>query len=189
MMNKLSVGVIAEDHSDVDVIFALLSRINSRVRYSKLRFAAFGCGRLRNKLSSWAENLAQRGCNRLIVVHDLDRNEHPTLLADLTQRISDAGISRKIVVIPIEELEAWFFADPNAIRSVFALKKTPSAVANPERVTSPKESLARLVYSSSNRERRYLNTKHNEALAKVIDLTQLKSRCPSARPLFDLFVD
>lgn len=188
--NSLVAGIIAEDDSDADVAFSLISRLCGRNNYSKHRFTGGGCGRVFNKLAGWCENLSERGCNRLLVIHDLDRNNCQALFQALTDKVeqSKLKIERRAVVIPVEEVEAWMLADMDAIKSVFKLRKTPKDIQSPEKIRNPKEFLEDLVYRNSNKERRYLNTKDNLSISRKMDLSLLSQRCPSFRPLREFVV-
>lgn len=182
----LNVGVIAEDDSDVEVVRLVLPKIDRGKRFGVKRFVGHGCGKLKNKCCSWAGTLANRGCSVLIMVHDLDHARLPELRRTLREALNSSAIERRIVVIPIQELEAWLLTDPAALKAVFGLKKLPKCPANPENVDDPKEFLRDLIWRTSGKTRRYINTVHNRKIAEHISLAAL-SKCEAFVPLRDFW--
>lgn len=79
-MNKIKqIGIIAEDNSDVEVIKILIKRILNRNDFGFKKMVGNGCGKLRRKAYDYALNLKNKGCDMLILFHDLDRNNYKTL--------------------------------------------------------------------------------------------------------------
>jgi len=179
------IGIIAEDESDVDAIIALARKIAPTKKIGKKHFVGDGCGKIRLKAASWAKNLHAQGCNSLLVIHDADRYDIAKLRVLLESAIGECGILKKAVIIPIEEVEAWFLSDMNAVRKTFSLKKDIKPVASPHNVKSPKEFLESLVYRESGKTCRYLNTKHNLKLAEALDVEIAKAKCPSFRDFYN----
>lgn len=171
-----TIGIIAEDSSDVDVITSLLEKYVQRNKFSIKKFVGNGCGKLRNKCGSWATSLFEAGCHHVLVFHDLDRNDEAELKKLLFKKLPKSLFPNSHVVIPIEELEAWLLSDEAAIRDVFRLERTPPKIADCESVPSPKEHLGHLVWSIG--KKRYLNTTHNKKLAERATLGNLR-RCAS----------
>lgn len=169
-------GIIAEELNDVEVIDELTRKIVKEEAYSISKFVGHGCGKLRRKCRSWAEILLKKGCEILIVIHDLDRNEESALRSDLESFLEGIAFTNAIVLIPIEELEAWLLSDAKAIKEVFNLRALPKTPRAPEKIASPKEALAKLVNKESKAQ--YLNTVHNRRIARVMSLDSLKC-CPS----------
>lgn len=171
-----TIGIIAEDLSDVDVITSLLEKYVQRNEFSIKKFVGNGCGKLRNKCGSWAASLFEAGCHHVLVFHDLDRNDEAGLKKLLLKKLPKAQFPNSHIVIPVEELEAWLLCDSKAIRDVFRLDKTPPQITDCESVQSPKEHIGRLVWSMG--KKRYLNTTHNKRLAERVTLMNLL-RCTS----------
>jgi hypothetical protein len=178
------IGVIAEDVSDVEVISLLLEKYTPKNRFAIRRFVGNGCGKLRNKCKTWTETLLKAGCEHVFVFHDLDRNDETELRSALQKKLPQHKFPTALIVIPIEELEAWLLSDEEALRNVFSLKSTPKAYLNCELVRSPKEEIGRLVWTAA--KKRYLNTVHNQRIAEKMSLTKLR-RCTSFSP-FDQYV-
>ena len=171
----LRIGVIAEEVNDVDVLYEYTGKIIKQNQFSMPKFVGHGCGALRRKCQAWAQNLVTKGCTHIVVLHDLDRNDEKVLRGELDSSVKEFK-EISIVLIPIEELEAWLLADPEAIQKVFNMQKTPNISQHPERIKSPKEYLATLVAKGS--KSIYINTMHNRKLAAAQKLTSLK-KCPS----------
>ena len=158
----------------------ILEKYLAKSSFAVRKFVGNGCGKLRKKCAAWARLLAAAGCDHIIVVHDLDRNNEADLRAAIESSVSKENFPNSIVVIPIEEIEAWLLADVDAIKTVFGLSKTPKAISNCEEVSSPKEHLRDLVWRLGRK--RYLNTTHNQKIAKSMSVSSLQ-RCPSYLPL------
>lgn len=179
-MSKVKcIGIIAEDSSDFETAKILIKRILNRDNLSFKKAVGNGCGKLRRKALDYAVDLRKRGCDMLILIHDLDRNIHQELLVDLQLKIEDAPIDKKFVCIPIEELEAWFLGDPDSIKDTFNLNRRPRFNGRPETINSPKETLGEQIYLCSNKSTIFLNTKHNQKIAERVCLETVKQRCPS----------
>jgi hypothetical protein len=179
-----TIGIIAEDNSDIEVIVEILAKYLERNAFSVKHFVGNGCGKLMQKCGSWADTLTKRGCDHILLFHDLDRNSEAELRKRLVAKIAPSGLERSIIVIPTEELEAWLLSDVEAIKKTFSLKKLPKRIANCEVVKSPKEHLAALVWSSDRKQ--YMNTVHNRRISQYTSLENLR-RC-SSFAAFDQYV-
>lgn len=174
------IGVLAEDASDVSVISEILEKYLTKSSFAVRKFVGNGCGKLRNKCGVWARQLTAAGCDHIIVVHDLDRNNEAELRAAIEVNVCKVVYPNSTIVIPIEELEAWLLADVDAIKEVFSLTKPLKPISNCEAISSPKEHLRDLVWRQGRK--RYLNTTHNQKIAKKTTVASLQ-RCPSYLPL------
>jgi hypothetical protein len=172
----IDVGVIAEDRSDVEVVGALLDKYLAPNSYTIKKFVGDGCGRLKNKCRTWTDTLLKSGCRHVLIIHDLDRNDEVQLRDFLETKVPPQEFPNSVVIIPVEELEAWLLADEAAISAVFTLKQKLKRVSNPERVISPKEEIERLVWKAS--QKRYVNTIHNVKIAARATLDNIR-RCNS----------
>jgi hypothetical protein len=174
-----SIGIIAENDSDFDALKVIIERLVNKTNLTFKKATTNGCAKLRRKCREHAETLRLKGCNLLLVVHDLDRNNLATLKQDLETKLHPSPIANYFICIPIEELEGWFLSDPECLKSVFKLPKAPKISGNPETIPSPKEHLEGLVKKDSNRKKYYLNTNHNSIIAKAINIGLIESKCPS----------
>jgi hypothetical protein len=190
-MSQLSIGVLAEDATDCAAIATLIRRIAPEASIGIERYAGKGgkgCSHLRRKAEARLKDAARRGCAAAIVLHDLDRNPSNGELNDegalrqqkLEALAVPAGLQR-LVCIPVEELEAWFWADPAVVREVG--RGRGEAHPTPHSSKRPKEALARLSIGA-NRKPRY-STNDNAKLAERLDLALCARRCSSFRALND----
>lgn len=183
----IRIGIIAEDNSDVDSLKILIKRISNMERIGFKKFAAKGCGKIKRKCLAWANDLKIKGCTHLILVHDLDRNELSKLREKLEDLISPCPISSYLICIPIEEMEAWFLSDPSAISQALKINKI-NINNHPQKISSPKEEIGKLVKRASKGEKTYINTKHNSLIASLIDLNKILI-CDSYVPLHKFVID
>lgn len=192
MINKRKnplVGIIAEDDSDVDSIKTLIHRISGNDLIGTKHFVGKGCGKINRKSNLWASNLKEKGCSLLILVHDLDNNDLKELEKKILSAIKPCPFDKYLICIPIQELEAWLLSDPDAIKSVFNLKKTPKITGFPYDINNPKEFLRNIIKKTSNNEIIYLNTKHNSKISQAISIDKVKEKNPSFITFYKFVVD
>lgn len=180
-------GLICEDKTDAEALEVLVRRIASGSVGLRSR-SGEGCGNLRKKAGIWARDLVETGYDVIIVVHDLDRNRttnqlnDPDVLRGQLEAIemphSAFGVH---ICIPIEELEAWFFACPIVMKKVSG--KDNQTHSNPQAIPRPKERLQQLS-RGANRKPRY-STNDNVVLASMLDLDACARSCPSFRDFRD----
>ncbi|MEN8614810.1 DUF4276 family protein [Dehalogenimonas sp. THU2] len=187
MSKHIKLGCIAEDDSDVDAIKVFVRKITNNDRVVFERFVGQGCGKLKRKCHDWADLLKEKGCTRLVILHDLDNNTIKTLEAEINSSLSPCPIKKQIVCIPIQELEAWLLSDPEAIKTSMHLPSTPKIKGLPETIDSPKEHLGRLIARASKNEIIYINTKHNAKICNALAIDKVLRRCPSFIP-FHTFI-
>lgn len=185
MIKIKEIGLIVEDNSDFDAFKTIIQRIIKKDNLKFRKAISCGCGKLRRKAANYAENLCQKGCDMIIIVHDLDRNNHDELYKELINKISNCPTKNIMVCIPIEEIEAWFLSDPIAIKETFNLLRIPNIAGLPETIPSPKEKIENIVKVNSNNTKLYLNTKHNSKLAQNVSLELMESKCGSFKNLCD----
>lgn len=182
MKSKL-LGIIAEDRSDVDVVYNLTQKITRRPFRIK-PVLGHGCGKIRSKSQAWAENLRRYGCTLLIIITDLDRNDYAELSDSLRLALDPCPIQKNIIVIPVHEIEAWLLADHDAVSDALRLRKRMKKEPNPEAIVNPKERLRDIIDERSNSRTTYLNTVHNEKIARHVHINNL-NRCRSFMPFRD----
>ena len=179
----MRIGVIAEDDSDVVVIKELTLSLMKPKKIGFKRFVGHGCGKLRRKCRAWADNLVRQGCPWIVVVHDLDEYNENELRAELSGAVADVRAQATVVLIPRREIEAWLLYDSEAIALAFNERKRPRLPHDPELLPDPKGFLGKLVYREYSKE--YLNTKHNELIAKHVNVSRLRrSRSFAPHPRF-----
>ncbi|UWX56249.1 DUF4276 family protein [Maribacter litopenaei] len=174
-----AIGLIVEDNSDFNSFKIIISRITKKDNLTFKKAVGNGCGKMKRKAVSYANILSKKGCDLIILVHDLDRNDINILRKELNQIINSSNAKNKFVCIPVEELEGWFLGDPEGIKDTFGLGRVPKIKGKPESVDSPKERLEDFVYQCSNKSKIYLNTKHNDLLSERLDLQKIRNKCDS----------
>lgn len=186
-MSSYLIALIAEDDTDCNTVRKIVHRVLGKNIMTK-PWASKGCSTLRRRLSAKLKALSREGCNAFIIVHDLDRNPQNNSLNDevklrdtLEAAVSEVKDINKHICIPIEELEAWFWSDPNVVKHVGRGKG--KAQTNPHLITKPKEELIRLSIGE-NRKPRY-STNMNVELAEMLDLELCSERCPSFKNLLN----
>jgi len=172
MMSNIKIALIAEDDTDCDAIRKIVHRVLGEDVTTK-KWASKGCSALKKKLTAKLKLLSNEGCSIFIIVHDLDRNpqndslnDEPALRLKLESLSSGIESFNKHICIPIEELEAWFWSDPEVIKYLGGQKS--KAHHNPHEIKSPKEKLIELSVGE-NRKPRY-STNMNVELAERLNL-------------------
>jgi hypothetical protein len=178
-----SIGLIVEDNSDFTSLKIIISRLIKKDNLTFKKAIGNGCGKMKRKAISYADILSRKGCDLIILVHDLDRNNLIVLNKELNQLLNNSNAKNKFVCIPIEEIEGWFLGDPEGIKNVFKLCRTPKIKGNPQNVASPKERLEDFIHHCSDKSKMYLNTKHNDLLSANLDLEKISKNCKSFREL------
>jgi len=175
----MKLGIIAEDDSDVGVISQLTRRMVHPRKIGFKRFIGNGCGKIMRKCHAWAETLVRQGCLWVVVVHDCDRNDERTLRQRLEAAVFGVNAHASVVLIPIREIEAWLLFDSKAIASTFREERRPHLPGDPESLQDPKKTLSRIIWKTYRKQ--YLNTIHNEIIAKSLD-PKFLSRAKSFEP-------
>lgn len=182
------IGLIVEEVNDFDTIKILIKK---HVGTESLRFkkkVGGGCGKVKGKALSYAKELKSKGCNMVILVHDLDDRELKELREDLSFFVKKSPAEFNFICIPVQEIEAWLLSDEEAISEQFSLQKKMRAIPNPENINSPKEHLGRMVYQNSNKTKRYIHTQHNAKIAELLRIEKVSNKCGSFKELLE-FLD
>lgn len=178
------IGVIGEDETDCATVRVLIKRLVGEKTRVERRYGN-GCAEIFRKASAWMHELAKAGCTHVIVLHDLDRDPRNSQLNDeraLRARLEALTVPRglmRLVCIPIEELEAWFWSDPEVLKQV--ARRPVDASLNPHTISKPKEKLMALSRTVSGAARN--STANNKDYARVLDLSLCAARCPAFRSL------
>jgi len=124
------------------------------------------------------KDLAAAGCTSIVVLHDRDREDEAELRAVLAAIPVPTSV-QSLICIPVEELEAWFWADQRVIERVGRGKG--KALAEPHRLADPKGALLRL--SRDEGKKPLYSVNDNKDLAEVFDLAACEQRCRAFRDL------
>lgn len=184
-MTDRLIALLAEDETDCNAVRKIGQRVLGQ-RIGTKKWASKGSSILKRKLESQLKALSRKGCNAFIIIHDLDRNAQNNSLNDemklrqtLEKLSSYVPESTKHICIPVEELEAWFWSDPDIVKYVG--KGKGNANSSPHLISKPKEALIRLSYGE-NRKPRY-STNMNVELAEMLNLELCSARCSSFKDL------
>ncbi len=189
-MADFHLGVLAESDNDCEVIRVVVRRILEAkgVGPGSWRMhprAGKGCAKLRRGAARFLVELAERGCSAAVIVHDLDRSSANGSLNDLALLERELGAIpvppglKRLVCIPVEEIEAWFFASADALEK--ACGKPQKAHPSPHLIPRPKEKLIELS-RGLNRRPRY-SENDNPRLAEALDIVECTRRCAAFREL------
>lgn len=181
-----AIGVMGEDRTDCETIKVLLRRMIPNTLGIPMRCPPRGgCAALRRAAATYMKELERAGCVAVVLVHDLDRNplndelnHEPRLRATLGAISVPPGLER-LLCIPVEELEAWFWSDQGVIDRVG--KGHGKASPSPHSIRQPKEALTAL--SARAHRKPVYSTNMNKELAASLDLDLCAERCPSFRDL------
>jgi hypothetical protein len=187
MMSNIKIALIAEDNTDCEAVRKIVHRVLGAEVTTK-KWASKGCSSLTKKLRAKLKLLSTEGCNIFIVVHDLDRNpqnaslnNEGALRSKLEELSSEIESLKKHICIPIEELETWFWSDPEVIKYLGG--ERGKAHPNPHEIKSPKEKLIEL--SVGDNRKPHYSTNMNVELAEKLNLNICSDRCPSFKNLLN----
>lgn len=175
------IGIIAEDNSDVDVLYELIGKIAQSKGFVIRKFAANGCGRILGKCCQWAHQLSRQGCTLLVIVHDLDARVLAEFRPKIEQACRPSPIEKHVVIIPVREIEAWLLSDSQAIQKALNLKQKVPHIGDPEALLDPKKMLGETIYLKSAKTKRYV-VNDNQRIARKVELKNIR-RCSSFLPL------
>ena len=129
------------------------------------------------------------GCTSFVISYDSDGQKPIERQKEAYNRIVKAsGLNvPSVILVPVEEIEAWILADNKAVQSVIKTWQ-PVEILHPETVSDPKEHLESIT-RGANRKARYYHASHNPIVAQHLDLSIVHKKCPSFRPLKDFITE
>lgn len=181
------IALITEGFTDHETIRVIIHRLLGK-RPEIIRIVAKGSGNLKKELPRFISSVP-KDCSIFIIVHDLDRNPISKSLnnEDELRRIIESQFAQKSftgtkhICIPIEELEAWFWSDPEVINYIGRGKG--KAHPNPDQIENPKKKLITLS-TEGNLKPRY-SENDNARLAAKLNLELCAKRCPAFKEFLD----
>ena len=183
-------AVIAEDKSDVETLTTLIRRIADNQSVSVKGKGYNGCAQMLCKGAVQLRAFAAAGvCKRFVVCYDSDRASPEARRRELIERvIVPSGVFAPMcALVPVQEIEAWILADVNAVGKVITGWMPNENIHNPEAINDPKEYLEKM--SRQSQRPRYAHAVHNSKIAKYLDLTQVRKKCPSFLPLYEIVTE
>jgi Domain of unknown function (DUF4276) len=178
-------AVLAEDKSDADSLVEIIKKLLDDPSATVRQKGFSGCGELCRKASSYILHFAEQGATRFIICHDSDGNPPDEIRAKVRKALSGKAGKLKhcLIVVPVQEIEAWLIADEEAIKKVIPSMKLKSQ-GKPEGIASPKEWL--INQSRKGRSRPlYDPPTYNVKIAKELNTEKVSKKCPSFSELAD----
>ncbi|VWD10558.1 DUF4276 family protein [Burkholderia contaminans] len=178
--------VIAEDETDYEAVEVFIRRISpKKVDVDGCGFE--GCGDLINQGARVLNTLGKKGVHKFVIVHDCDGDtpdkRRELVINKIVKKVTANGSF--CLLIPKEELEAWFFADISCVTKVWSgwrlEKNVDKKFPSPENVTNPKGLMKKMSVDQSMKPR--FSTNKNKLLATHVDLEKIEKKCPSFLPL------
>lgn len=181
-MSKSMIGIISEDDSDFVPLSCLIRRVSTNQKLSFKKKLGRGGGNIIKKCGKWSIELKSYGCSKLIIAYDSDEHSPSEIYGKVKCALGECPISKYIICVPVQEIEAWFLSDLENLNSIFRFNTKPKLKGDLENINSPKEKLEEIVYKNANK--LYLNTAHNGVIAENINVQKIRGKCPSFEPLY-----
>jgi hypothetical protein len=174
-------AVLAEDRSDADALAHIMRRHLNRPGLSIKPKGYGGHGALCSKGARDVVAWINDGITKFVVCHDADSTDPAEIVDKVTRSVLRPAGAENIacIAVPVQEIEAWFIADEEAINSTFE-KFSFKGHASPESIASPKEYLKRLSREIGGRPL-YVPKVHNASFASKLRLDVVAQKCRSFR--------
>lgn len=160
------VGFVVEGPDDEIVVKGILEKL--RVPF-KIRVAR-GSGNLKRKAASYSELLRSSGCEKIIVIRDLNCDDYDSVRNDLAECL----VNDIKLCIPIHEMESWLLADDAALSTV--LHSHVSPVSDPESVHDAKARMKEIFEKFG---RSYVPLKDLPQITHHLKLDAVRKKCGS----------
>jgi Domain of unknown function (DUF4276) len=178
-------AIFGEDQSDFDTLKTMVRTLKNDQGLKVKGKGYGGCGNLLKACARDIKELHRQGYKKFVVCHDADGQPPEEIRQTVLERVINPGglvlSSDCIVLIPVQEIEAWILADLSSVSNIFKGWK-PQGISNPENISKPKKYLEKLSRDHKLRPR-YSHAIHNSRIAKYLNYEVIKSKCPSFRPL------
>ncbi|MBC8204273.1 DUF4276 family protein [bacterium] len=144
-------GVIGEDICDVNSLKFIIQKLcpSAQVCTMPCRGSVIS-----DKLSTRILNLQKRyeDISAIIILSDLDRKNCAKIVQDIKKKISQSLQPEIIIQIAVQNIEAWYFAMPEAVEKAFPkLRPFKRPTQLTDNVRHPKSQLNSLFYSKLKR--------------------------------------
>jgi hypothetical protein len=172
------IAIIAESDSDIETLCVFLSKMRGGHRPKCVaKRGVRGAGNILREGEKIAKMCKNLGAKSLLVCRDADNEDPVKLASEIFRIISPAFGGDTIIIIPVQMIEAWLIADPDAVSKALDRMRIPD-VANPESLRDPKNLLVK--HSRDNNSKpRYVPDIHNAKIAGHVDINVIKRKCKS----------
>ena len=178
-------AVLAEDRSDAETLVVLVRRISCDPHLPIHKKGFSSCGELCRKAGSHIRDFAKDGATHFIICHDSDGNDPDVIkqkvFGSVARKVDLIGLNH-VIIVPVQEIEAWIIADELAITAAIPSLVVPP-VPLPESINSPKEWLERQSRSGGRSRPLYAHATWNMKVADHLDIQKVEKKCPSFREL------
>lgn len=181
-------AVLAEDESDADSIASIIKLIKKDNSVRVLKKGYGGSGELlKNGYAQIKLFNDARDCNQFVICYDSDGDDPEERKNQIINRIiKPSGVTANYcALVPVQELEAWFLSDLNAVKNIFRNLNLNPDYPQPELLNNPKEILRHRL-KGLKPVPKYVNGIHNPQIASSLDIDVVLRKCRSFSPLFDL---
>lgn len=176
------IAAIVEGHAEVESVPVLLRRFLAASEAWQVGITLFRVKRYQvvkdGQLERYVELARRKGARAILVVLDADDDCPKELAPNLLERARQAAGSDVLcsVVLPTRELESWFLASIESLRGQRGIREDVLPPGDPESIRDAKGWLTQAM-----RERTYVETDDQPALAELFEFEQAASRCRSFR--------
>ncbi|WP_313603948.1 DUF4276 family protein [Comamonas jiangduensis] len=181
-------AVLAEDESDASSIASIIRLIKNDTRIPVWKKGFGGSGELlKNGYAQIKAYNKAKNCDQFIICYDSDGDDPDARKNQIIERIiKPSGVAANYcALVPVQELEAWFLSDLNAVKKIFRNLELNPEYPQPESLVDPKEILRHRL-KGLKPVPRYVNGIHNPQIASALDVSVVLRKCRSFSPLFEL---
>lgn len=170
-------GVIVEGKDDQEALPKIIRKCFSEHIDVEVRKAGGGynfMSKFRGFLEEFKHIKQGKPCDKALVIRDADNKDIKKLKDNMKERIKGRSYPFEVnFIIIVQELEAWFLADEQAISSVtnFTIPRISNQI---EDIFDPKQELEKIL----NNKGIYYTPKIAGEIAEQLNLSTTKNRCP-----------
>jgi len=180
-------GLVVEGNDDEAAIPELVQKCTP----SKVKVIGRKCGnkvRLMQRFPGFLQEFRYikggPNADKALVIRDADNKDPRELISRMQSKLSNRNYRFPVkLLVVVQELETWLLADENAISAVTG-KRAP-IVRNPEKLSSPKEKLQKILSGA----RISYTPEVARKIAASAKVETIESRCPSFKKFREAVLD